>query len=593
MNSEDHEFQVERFNNLFHFSQTKEVRKTCLNVARRDFYEVFVAHASWQRQIKWTKGGYVYPEDGDRYWDDRLEKWDWRTYKRKVSLGNLCEHQTGKEIFGILGGQRSYFLLIDLDLHNQPLDLFKIRLRLLLDRFHGKHRCHFQVADKGARGVHIILFFGTAGVLSTRLKWLLRELSEIDETYPSGQFIKTENSVRKFNIEVYPNISHAVRLPLARHRKMLLDKPLALTESRGKSVQDVVSYMDWLKQEPENRTFMPKADVLEYVMDRLDLSCAASSIADESKTDEERNNVLEPEQTSKTPKVTRQENLPLKGKTRKAIVGFWQNGEETHFLHLNSAINTTLGALQAEGMTEDDAVDVVFSFAEDIPNKDISSRLTGDLKAVHKEITRNAKRIWANPANSKWELSVACWQSYGFRVSDKSTWSAKPLPPEREEVVVDCEEITFNQSERDQIVKKIAPLLVGKKQANKKEKQNEVERAVAYFLRYVRCCPREIPYKHVGDILSDFRIKWGNDQKKGKFLRLLVSLNWIYVKSKPFHPVVGVGRATAYGIGAAMAEKFSLPLPSSNNKQGDLFISSTFWKGRDIDHEIDELVRMS
>lgn len=598
LNSEDHEFQVERFNNLFHVSQTKEVRKTCLNVARRDFYEVFVAHASWKRQIKWTKGGYVYPKSKDRFWDETIDDWGWRTYKRKVSISNLSEHQTGKEIFGIFGAESSCFLLIDLDLHNQPLDLFLRRLELLTNHFHGKHRCHFQVADNDARGVHLILFFGTPGLLNNRLKWLLRELSEIDEADPSGQFTKSENSVLRFNIEVYPNTSHAVRLPMARGRKMLLNKPLALVSSRSKEVQDVVGYMNWLKQDSSERTFMSKVEVQQYIMDRLDFSCANTKAAKNEhqtqKLTHETSKLSEQTIEVSEPKTSKPAKISLKGKTRQAIVGFWLKGEGHHFQHLNSAINTTLEIVHAEGVTEDEAVEILLEYIKDIPNKGLSSRLVGDLREVGKEVVRKAKAIWNKTVNKKLKESVACWSSYGFKVSDKTTWSATPLP-KHEEVVVDCEEIVFNETERNEIVKTIAPLLVGKKQANKKEKQDEVERAVAYFMRYVRCCSREIPYKHVGKILSDFKINFGNDYKKSQFLVLLTDLGWIYVRTQYFCPTIhggrsGTGRATAYGIGPQMAGKFNLPLPLSNNKQSDLLLSSTFLKDRSIDAEIEELV---
>ena len=153
----------------------------------------------------------------------------------------------------------------------------------------------------------------------------------------------------------------------------------------------------------------------------------------------------------------------------------------------------------------------------------------------------------------------------------------------------------FNDSERDLIIRHVAPLLVGKLQANKRDKQDEVEKAVAYFLRYVRCCSREIPYKDVSKILSCFRINFGTDHKRSKFLKLLTEMEWIYVRTKYFCPLIhggasGTGRATAYGIGPKMAQKFSLPLSPPTN-QRDLFMSSTFRKGRDVDGEVDQILR--
>jgi hypothetical protein len=578
----EQEFEVERFNKLFSFSQTREVRKTSLKVARLDFYDCFVANADWQRHIKWTKGEFI-GDGAARRWDSGIDAWGWRTHKRKLSLTDSIDHQQGKEIYGIFGGKRSHFLLIDLDLHNQPLELFLKRLDLLLDRFHGRHRCHFQVADSNARGVHIILFFGTAGLLRNRHKWLLRVLSKIDEADPSGQFTKIVNGVLKFNIEVFPN-TQPVRLPLARNRKMLLDKP----------VNDVTDYMQWLRQDPAKRTFMSKDEVRQYIIGRLDHSCADTKVQSEIQPSKPEAEVV-PEKIADTPKslVCKSDRISLKGKTRPAIVGFWMHGEGYHFQHLNAAILITLSAIHAEGLSEDEAIEVMMQYVADIPNKGISSRLSGDLGLVNKEVARQVAKIWSIPVSKKWQRSVECWRSYGFRVSSKTTWSAKPRPTS-EEVVVDCEQIVFNDSERDLIIRHVAPPLVGKLQANKKEKQDEVEKAVAYFLRYVRCCSREIPYKDVAKILSCFRINFGNDHKRSKFLKLLTESEWIYVKTKYFCPLIhggtsGTGRATAYGIGPKMAQKFSLPLPPPTNPR-DLFLSSTFRKGRNVDGEVDKIL---
>lgn len=90
-----------------------------------------------------------------------------------MSLDQAIDHLNGKEVYGVFGSKTSSYLLIDLDLHNQPLDLFLKRLRGLLDAFHGKYRCHFQVSDEKAGGVHIILSFGGQSPLATRRGWLL------------------------------------------------------------------------------------------------------------------------------------------------------------------------------------------------------------------------------------------------------------------------------------------------------------------------------------------------------------------------------------------------------------------------------------
>ena len=50
---------------------------------------------------------------------------------------------------------------------------------------------------------------------------------------------------------------------------------------------------------------------------------------------------------------------PLRGRTRRAIVGCWRKNEPGHFDHLNAAIAVTLRALYFEGLSQDKAGDVV------------------------------------------------------------------------------------------------------------------------------------------------------------------------------------------------------------------------------------------
>ena len=172
---------------------------------------------------------------------------------------------------------------------------------------------------------------------------------------------------------------------------------------------------------------MSKEDVKNYVLERLDLGCAKSDVEEEALVSPMTLDSQAPAQegstseTSKVATVSKPKKLSLKGKARPAIVGYWQNGEGNHFLHLNSAIHTTLGAMHAEGLTKDDAAEIVFQYACDIPNKELSSRLGDGLASVRKDIVRNAAKIWDKPVNKIWQKSVACWESYGFRVSDKNT----------------------------------------------------------------------------------------------------------------------------------------------------------------------------
>ncbi len=590
----DKEYLVEKFHSLYHQSQTRAARKTELSEARQSFFTRFAEPADWRRLIKWTEGEWT-GAFGNEQGDDAVENCGWLTYKEKLTLPKLINHELGREIYGVFGGRDSYHLLIDVDLHNQPLSLFETRLRILVDRFHGQHRCHFQVANTNAGGVHLILFFGTPGLLSTRRKWLLNELEKLDQAYRGALLTKQTSRGLAFNIEVFPDPKKACRLPLARERTMLLDKPLQMVERRSKSYQDVIGYMRWLDQAPDLIRYMPKDEVIKFITERLNLSTAKGAVptvkATARKSKAER-------QPPKAPGAT-VEKVSMKGRTKSAITSYWRDGQPA-FSHLNSAIRTTLQALHAEGASQIDSEAFVLRLASDIPNKQLSSRLVGGLELIKKEVARQSKLTWDNEPSEKWKRAVEHWSSYGFRVSDISTWDRTQ---EIDQVVVDCDEIDFNQDEKQSIIKLIAPIVVGAKQANKQDKQAEVISATAYFLRYVKCCPREIPVTAVPQILSKFKIKMKKKCKSSSFVQLLVEMNWIYIKTEYLCPKLlsggrstERGRARSYGIGAAIAGKFhSSKQEKNNNNNKDLYTAFPFLGTVDLDSKteksnLDELV---
>jgi hypothetical protein len=550
----DAEYKVEKSFKLFHVSQTKPTRKTALNTAQHEFWEHFGHHADRNKLIRWTKGKWQTGEHGEKWWDKTADVWGWKIFQEHFGMDEAIDHLNGKEIYGVFGAEKSSYLLIDLDLHNQPLDLFKNRFRVLLDAFWGKWRCHFQVSNEKAGGVHIILFFGVQSPLKTRRAWILKELAKLDEEHPGLGFTKIRGGKRGFNIEVFPDPAKAHRLPLCRGRTMLLDKPLPLVKRRGKEVQDVVGYMAWLKN--PDRQFMNKDEVFDFVGQKLDLACSSDNSGRKPK---------EPGETKlKDGKAGQRVALPMKGRTRGAIVGFWGRSEPGHFVHLNAAIAVTLRALYFEGLSQNEAVDLVIRYVDELTNPDLSSRLANNKSAIHEVIRRDANKIWDNNggqvdnenSSKKWRAVAQRWRDVGFKVSDKSTWDRE----NRLGTVVDCEDFEFTEDEKRLLVKEMAVVLVGKKQARKEAKQQEVIWAVKFFLRYVKCHDGEISVSALPVILKDFDLKLANHDKQQRFLDLLKDWGWIYVRADYFHPDKhggsrARGRARAYGIGPAMVGK--------------------------------------
>lgn len=553
----DAEYVVPKSYKLFHISQTKPIRKTALNIVQHEFYDHFVRHADRNKLIRWTKGEWKMNEEGEKWWDASADVWGWRTFQEHFSLDQAIDHLNGKDIYGVFGVEKSCYLLIDLDLHNQPLDLFLRRLRVLLDAFHGESRCHFQISDRNSGGVHIILFFGNQSPLATRRGWLLNELARLDEKHPGAEFTTIKGGKRVFNIEVYPDRSRGQRLPLCRGRTMLLDRPLPLVNRRGRTVQDVVGYFKWLHD--RDRRYMDKKEVFDSVVERLDLSCSSDNAEPKKKQKPGE------AKTGKQQAGRHAASLPMTGRTRGAI---WLRGEPGHFVHLNAAIAVTLRALYFEGLTEDEAVDLVIKYVDELTNLDLSSRLVDNKSAIHDVVRRDANKIWDNnsgqvnseASSQKWQAVIERWQAVGFWVSDKTTWSSEDACLG---TVVDCEDFEFTEQERRLLIEEMAPVLVGKKQARKDTKQQEVVQAVRFFLRYVKCHDGEIAQDALPVILKDFDLKLGMASKKQAFFNLLCQWNWIYVRAEYWHPArqgqKGRGRARAYGIGPAMAGKFGSP----------------------------------
>ena len=63
-------------------------------------------------------------------WDKTIDRWGWFELKQRFTWSKTLDFLRGNEIFGIFGFQRSesaggyHYSLIDLDLHNQPYELF-------------------------------------------------------------------------------------------------------------------------------------------------------------------------------------------------------------------------------------------------------------------------------------------------------------------------------------------------------------------------------------------------------------------------------------------------------------------------------------
>lgn len=576
---------------LYHEDQTTPVVLTPLERAKHLFYRAFVKPANRKRLIKRCKGAYVTDSAGERYWDTSIDEEGWRSINESLTLQRVESHLSGREEFGIFGGKSSCHLLIDLDLHKVPYQLFLKRLQVLLGHFHGKHRCHVQVAEEDARGVHIILFFGKKSPLKTRRKWLRRQFQKLErkhsDIYLTADTIKALSEEQRQGIrpvEVFPARQFGHRLPLAKGRIVLLDKPLHLVWRKGKLRQNVEGYANWLLD--RERQYMNKDAVLSFVVERLDLTCAAENCGSASVRQ-----VGDPAKQVGTTKKRRSSGK-LRGRTRGELVKLWTNAELGLFEHFNAGVMVTLKGLHAQGVSEDDAVEIVMGFVDELPDVSICSRLPDQRAKVDADIRRIARGIWQSAPTYTWQVVASEWEKIGFKLADKATWDTRREAPPP--VVPADVEITFTDDERQVLVDKLAPIVFGEKQAKKPEKQERLFRAMAYFLRYVKGCEREIPESALPSILEDFSLKLRNHDKQTAFFRCLREIGWLYVAVEYDHPSKRGGgtthRARRYGIGKAVAYKFGEPAPFLSSlhppQQMELYSVSRFRRG---DPRLDEI----
>lgn len=574
---------------LFHLNQTHQFNASPLERAKQRYYRVFVKPANRSKLIKWCKGSYVDDSSGERYWDSTIPDEGWLKHSECLTLSRVESHLSGREEYGIFGGENSYHLMIDVDLHKVPYALFLRRLEVLLDHFHGDCRCHFQVAEKDARGVHMILFFGNRSPLKTRRRWLKKEFQKLErihsDIYLTADTIKSlPDDQRKLvrPVEVFPDVSHGHRLPLAKGRLLLLDKPLYLICRRKKLRQDVEGYLNWLAN--RECQYMSKDAVLSFVLERLDMTCAAehcgSGLVLGGDGDGER--LAEHVPNKKKPRKA----STLRGRTRGALVNLWSKSELGPFEHFNAGVLVTLRGLQAQGVSEEDAVEIVMRFVDELPDTTICSRLSGKRNLVDADICRDARKVWKSDPSYTWQAAASHWEKIGFQLSDKTTWDARREPPPP--VFPSDVEITFTVEEKQLLTEKLAPIVFGNKLSRKPEKQERLFQAMAYFLRYVKGCDRELPETALPLVLVDFSLKLRNHDKQAAFFRCLRETEWLYVAMEYDHPQKKGGgqthRARRYGIGKAVAYKFGDPAPvfpsSLPPQQYELYSVSRFLGGR-------------
>ena len=215
---------------LYRIEQTEAYTPTPLGRAMRSYYRLFVKYAAkddfiWHGTNK---------ETGKEGWN--------RCRPRAATLdkpGNdftpvnrdkARQHVLGKQVYGVVGGEYTYFLALDADLHTgtnengskkygDP-DIFMKQIAVLVSTFHGHHACHFQVKDQDAAGLHVVLVPGRKMKLEPAVKKLRALLVRLDERHP-----ELAEAARQAGNTFYP-LFYSVSLSLSTLRRTSAAMPL-------------------------------------------------------------------------------------------------------------------------------------------------------------------------------------------------------------------------------------------------------------------------------------------------------------------------------------------------------------------------------
>jgi hypothetical protein len=489
---------------LYSQEQTQPCQRLGAQLLRDAYCRYFVDDAAKQPYLWWNKG-------------------EWNTCRAYLGDEHIRNHLAAKEIYGVYGGDYTCFSAIDADYHGGDYDVFRNQLTALLKELHGHDGWHYSFSP---RGVHIIRVHPRMATATARAD-LRRLLQQIDARHPDLRERAIHAQMKSISDwEIYPDPKQGFRLPLARGRTVLLDKPCT----------DLKSYLGW-QMEPH---YCPLDDVLNTIFKViLPLPVESKNAKREAKN---KKIILEVGRVFGS----------LRGRYAKVFVDFWL-GRNNPPDSLNCAVMLTARMMPFYFNHQRDAVDYIEELIDDLPDVSFSDRLSsGKRKAVSRIVRQSVKAVYdGNGHQSDPQLSTTkltktfqAWQKKGFSLVDPSTW--------RNSGVVLGDDFSFSVDE----MKGIAYF----SQILKVDLQTTAD-ATRHLLRFLVGHPTgEMTVSYVKKLLVGFGIKCGHHGKVNEYLNALAQAGWIaqvggYVPGR---------RGKLWQVGQRMLEKF--PSSITTNK---------------------------
>ena len=276
----------------------------------------------------------------------------------------------------------------------------------------------------------------------------------------------------------------------------------------------------------------------------------------------------------------------MKGNFRKNLVEFW-TGKVTPKGVLNSWIKMLARSLKFE-VSQDQAVEVIERYCDELPDKSISSRLSGNRAELSRYIASVVKNVYhgngyqPDPERSTAALkkTTDAWHARGFFVSDKATWGTASSD------LSSTLSFEWTSEEVVAIERYVLPLLKLKIKDSSSTKSRP-PRDHGAELRVACALVKEIvqavyQYRHgevastlLNTIIERHGVKLGTGQiKRTKLMVLLESMDWIVTRTAPW----AGHRARGYQIGPKLTYK-TYSSPRAGEEEASIS-STTFLHGK-------------
>lgn len=531
---------------LYAFEQTYPFQPTARTLAIRALADIFLRHSSRSHYIWLVEGG-------------------WKSCLGPLSFSRFEDHIRQAEIYGVRsGGRWTRFGGLDHDLHRGDKEIFLEQSRVLATEFHGRDGWHQQVADEAAGGVHYFQALAVKQPYADYRDGLRARLLALDTARPDLAARARNAGMKSFaELEIFPNVSAGIRLPLSRGRTMLTDGPLTRIRYRGRHAVNVEKYVAWLY---EPRVYMPRDDVHEYIARRVVARRVYPSNLPPT---------TQPPVNSGTSAARRVntrsssgERRPVRGRYALDIQDFW-SGRNTPPDSLNRAIRLIAAVAPYYHATQDSAALAIEALIDGLPDVSFSDRLSAGQRGEVSRVVRQAvsSAFAAHVANApedaasrqRLDATHQSWAARGFNPFDKSTWggatNALKLGTD------------FEWAAPETPVLDAAQVIL-------KSEAKTAANVVKEIVRLVMGGDGEISIMLVRRVLRRYGVKPGSnrDNKPGKLMGLLRQKEWLILYEEArWHPrqidgSQSPGKARRYGVGPALQHKIGMMAGVSQGK---------------------------